>query len=117
MSSARSPWLPRKRRSRKPAASDPTTCPFTTGVGTSWKLSGARSFPYIAVWSREPKTLKAAMTRIQVISSKMISRIESSASREGASVNTWLVQALQRAVEPRRPSSSGRNRLTGYGRS
>src|SRR6516162_3095922 len=31
-------------------------------------------------------------------------RIESSASREGASVNTWLVQALQRAVESRRPS-------------
>jgi predicted HicB family RNase H-like nuclease len=46
-------------------------------------------------------------------------RIESSASSEGASVNTWLVQALQRAVESRRQSSSGgsRNRLTGYGRS
>lgn len=44
-------------------------------------------------------------------------RIESSAGSEGASVNTWLVQALQRAVESRRPSSSGRNRLTGYGRS
>ena len=44
-------------------------------------------------------------------------RIDTAASREGASVNTWLVQALQRAVEPRRPSSSGRNRLTGYGRS
>ena len=29
-------------------------------------------------------------------------RIESSAAREGASVNTWLVQALQRAVESRR---------------
>lgn len=44
-------------------------------------------------------------------------RVESSAARDGASVNTWLVQALQRAVEPRRPSSPGRNRLTGYGRS
>jgi predicted HicB family RNase H-like nuclease len=44
-------------------------------------------------------------------------RVESAATREGASVNTWLVQALQRAVESRRPSSSaGRNRLTGYGR-
>ena len=44
-------------------------------------------------------------------------RVESAATREGASVNTWLVQALQRAVEPRRTSSSGsRNRLTGYGR-
>ena len=43
-------------------------------------------------------------------------RVESSAAREGASVNTWLVQALQRAVESRRPSSGSRNRLTGYGR-
>ena len=44
-------------------------------------------------------------------------RVESAAAREGASVNTWLVQALQRAVESRRPSSGGsRNRLTGYGR-
>jgi predicted HicB family RNase H-like nuclease len=44
-------------------------------------------------------------------------RVESAAAREGASVNTWLVQAVQRAVESRRPSSSGsRNRLTGYGR-
>jgi hypothetical protein len=44
-------------------------------------------------------------------------KVESAATREGASVNTWLVQAMQRAVEPRRPSSSGsRNRLTGYGR-
>jgi|SRR5579862_3330424 len=46
-------------------------------------------------------------------------RIESSASRESTSVNTWLVQALQRAVESRHQSSSSRsrNRLTGYGRS
>jgi HicB family len=45
-------------------------------------------------------------------------RVESSAAREGASVNTWLVQALQRAVEPHRSISvGGRNRLTGYGRS
>jgi hypothetical protein len=45
-------------------------------------------------------------------------RVESAAGRENASVNTWLVQVLQRAVEPRRSMSSGsRNRLTGYGRS
>jgi len=45
-------------------------------------------------------------------------RVESAAAREAASVNTWLVQALQRAVEPRRSSSTSgsRNRLTGYGR-
>jgi hypothetical protein len=45
-------------------------------------------------------------------------RVESAAARDGASVNTWLVQALQRALEPRRSMSSGsRNRLSGYGRS
>lgn len=46
-------------------------------------------------------------------------RIESAASREGASVNTWLVQALQRSVESKsqRSGSGSRNRLTGYGRS
>ncbi|HZD88414.1 MAG TPA: toxin-antitoxin system HicB family antitoxin [Gaiellaceae bacterium] len=44
-------------------------------------------------------------------------RIETAAGREGASVNTWLVQALQRAVETRRTSSGSRNRLTGYGQS
>ena len=43
-------------------------------------------------------------------------RVESAAARESASVNTWLVQALQRAVEPRQsPASRSRNRLTGYG--
>jgi hypothetical protein len=47
-------------------------------------------------------------------------RVESAAAREGASVNTWLVQALQRAVDSRSLRSTsvgGRNRLTGYGRS
>jgi HicB family len=46
-------------------------------------------------------------------------RVESAAAREGASVNTWLVQALQRSVESKshRSSSGSRNRLTGYGRS
>jgi hypothetical protein len=46
-------------------------------------------------------------------------RVESAAAREGASVNTWLVQALQRSVESRSSRSmsvGGRNRLTGYGR-
>ena len=47
-------------------------------------------------------------------------RVESAAAREGASVNTWLVQALQRSIESkshRSISSGSRNRLTGYGRS
>ena len=42
-------------------------------------------------------------------------RVESAAAREGISVNTWLVQALQRAVESRRGTGGSRNRLTGYG--
>jgi len=45
-------------------------------------------------------------------------RLESAATLTGVSVNTWLVQALARALEPR-PSFGGgtRHRLTGYGRS
>ena len=42
-------------------------------------------------------------------------RVEDAASREGVSVNTWIVQALVRnAHTPRR---SGGKRLSGYGRS
>jgi|SRR5690349_4422005 HicB-like protein involved in pilus formation len=49
------------------------------------------------------------------------SRLDSAASNAGVSVNTWLVQALQRHLEAR-PSAGGtsaasRRRLTGYGRS
>src|SRR5947209_19252293 len=43
------------------------------------------------------------------------SRLEAAAATNGVSVNTWLVQALGRLVEPR--PSSGSRRLTGYGRS
>lgn len=44
------------------------------------------------------------------------SRLEAAAAAAGVSVNTWLVQALYRALEPRK-SAGGRRRLTGYGRS
>jgi hypothetical protein len=46
-------------------------------------------------------------------------RLEAAASREGVSVNTWLVQALMRHAHAElRPSTGGsRRRLTGYGRS
>ena len=43
-------------------------------------------------------------------------RLDAAASVHGVSVNTWLVQALQRSLDPRSPSRS-RHRLTGYGRS
>ena len=74
----------------------------------------------ISVDYRALKNSETAMVmKQQVLPDSLKQRVESAAAREGASVNTWLVQAMQRAVEPRRPSSlsSSRNRLTGYGRS
>jgi hypothetical protein len=44
-------------------------------------------------------------------------RLEDAAGLHGISVNTLLVQALQRHLEPRSPSGGSRRRLTGYGRS
>src|SRR6266545_6718482 len=47
-------------------------------------------------------------------------RLEAAATREGVSVNTWVVQVLTRTGEPRPSSGLGggsRRRLSGYGRS
>jgi hypothetical protein len=44
------------------------------------------------------------------------SRLEGAAGAAGVSVNTWLVQALTRVLEPRPPAGSGRRRLSGYSR-
>jgi hypothetical protein len=44
-------------------------------------------------------------------------RLEAAATREGVSVNTWLVHLLHYAAEPRGHSGGSRRRLTGYGRS
>jgi hypothetical protein len=44
-------------------------------------------------------------------------RLEAAATREGVSVNTWLVHMLHHAAEPRGHSGGSRRRLTGYGRS
>ncbi len=41
--------------------------------------------------------------------------IEAAAAREGVSVNSWIVSALGRAIEPRRGRAG--NRLTGFGQS
>jgi hypothetical protein len=45
------------------------------------------------------------------------SRAEAAAAAHGVSVNSWLVQALNRALEPRPTTGASRPRLTGYGRS
>jgi hypothetical protein len=39
--------------------------------------TGARSFPYVATWSQEPRVLKAAMTHIQTVSATIIDRLAS----------------------------------------
>jgi hypothetical protein len=44
------------------------------------------------------------------------SRLEAAAASNGVSANTWLVQTLSRALEPRPPAGGNRHRLTGYGR-
>jgi hypothetical protein len=44
-------------------------------------------------------------------------RLEAAATREGLSVNTWVVQMLSRGTEPRSSAGGSRRRLTGYGRS
>jgi hypothetical protein len=44
------------------------------------------------------------------------SKLEAAAAANGISVNTWLVQALTRGLEPRPSTTASRHRLTGYGR-
>lgn len=66
--------------------------------------------------SREPAE-EALSARITLrLPESLKSRLEAAAATSSVSVNTWLVQALSRAVEPR-PTTGGRHRLTGYGRS
>ena len=63
-------------------------------------------------------TDEASTARITLrLPESLKSRLEAAAAASGLSVNTWLVQALTRAVEPRPQSGSHRRRLTGYGRS
>jgi len=38
--------------------------------------TGERSFPYVATWSREPQVFRAALGRIQSLSSLLIDRVE-----------------------------------------
>jgi HicB family len=49
------------------------------------------------------------------LSERLKSLLDDAAAAAGLSVNTWLVQTLARALEPRTAASS-QYRLTGYGR-
>lgn len=65
--------------------------------------AAAEDTPAARITLRVPEGLKAS--------------IELAASREGVSVNTWLVRALARAVGSGGPRRGPGNRLTGFGRS
>ena len=63
-------------------------------------------------------TDEASTARITLrLPESLKSRLESAAASSGLSLNTWLVQALTRSVEPRPSTGGHRHRLTGYGRS
>ena len=63
-------------------------------------------------------TDEASTARITLrLPESLKSRLEAAAAASGLSLNTWLVQALTRAVEARPSSGGHRRRLTGYGRS
>jgi hypothetical protein len=60
---------------------------------------------------------EAATARITLrLPESLKSRLDAAAAASGLSVNTWLVQTLSRALEPRPPAGGHRRRLTGYGR-
>jgi hypothetical protein len=63
-------------------------------------------------------TDEASTARITLrLPESLKSRLEAAAAASGLSVNTWLVQALNRALEPRPSAGGNPRRLTGYGRS
>ena len=51
------------------------------------------------------------------LSEGLKARVDAAAAASGVSVNTWLVQSLTRLLATRSTGATGRNRLTGYGRS
>jgi hypothetical protein len=62
-------------------------------------------------------TDEASTARITLrLPESLKSRLDAAAAASGLSVNTWLVQTLSRALEPRPPAGGNRRRLTGYGR-
>jgi hypothetical protein len=85
------------------------------------RLSG--SDPTLAYIEDEPETAGFVSTGEDGLAARITLRlpgalkasVELAASREGVSVNTWLVQAIGRSIDPR-PRRGGK-RLTGFARS
>ena len=66
----------------------------------------------------EPSSEEVHGARITLrLPESLKSRLDAAATAAGVSTNTWLVQTLSRALQPRPAGSGGRYRLTGYGRS
>ena len=64
----------------------------------------------------EPASDEALDARITLrLPERLKTRIDDAAAASGVSANTWLVQMLQRSVDPR-PVTTGQRRLTGFGR-
>jgi hypothetical protein len=88
------------------------------GARVELRLSGGE--PELVVVSEEEPAVGPAdgelTARITLrLPEALKSRVEAAAAREGVSVNTWIVQRLQRGSESRR--GPGGRRLTGFGQS
>ncbi|HWC33338.1 MAG TPA: toxin-antitoxin system HicB family antitoxin [Mycobacteriales bacterium] len=71
---------------------------------------------YVATEPAPEPTDEALDARITLrLPDRLKARLDDAAAAAGVSVNTWLVQALNRSLEPR-PAATGQRRLTGYGR-
>ncbi|HEX3899602.1 MAG TPA: toxin-antitoxin system HicB family antitoxin [Mycobacteriales bacterium] len=80
-------------------------------------VGGDPELVYVAAQSTaEPAADEAFDARITLrLSERLKSLLDDAATAAGVSVNSWLVQTLTRAVEPR-PAATGSHRLTGFGR-
>lgn len=94
-----SPQLPEGRIEVRMAGRDPELV-FIGDVPTA--PATVDEAPSARITLRLPERLKACL--------------EAAAAARGASLNTWLVHTLSRAVEPPPRATGGRHRLTGYGR-
>lgn len=80
-------------------------------------VGGDPELVYVAASpTSEPAADEAFDARITLrLSERLKSLLDDASAAAGVSLNTWLVQTLARAVEPR-PATKGAHRLTGFGR-
>ncbi len=64
----------------------------------------------------EPEAEQSARITLR-LSEQLKAKVEESAGREGLSVNSWILRALERGATAKPRPSHGRSRLRGYGTS